>query len=118
MEGINYSLGKIRTSLGNKVDGKWIIYSSLSDLGLSAGTETINAIIHNMSAHSTLFLGPNSSYNTSEYPYAGGGIMTIHKVSPSRAVIDFTCYNHVDERWQGAYADSFFGWAKYNLNAT
>jgi hypothetical protein len=114
-------------ALDNKVEGKWTIYTSLADVGITPGTETIIDIVGAMADSSILILFVNAGTganpnNPTEYPVKTG-TLTIVKSNMARVYIDFSGSGNaivsVNERWIASYYDSasadppiFSGWKK------
>lgn len=64
-------------------------YTSLSQLGLTEGSETLSDIATNMSNNSMAILNAQSSCNVSEYP-VGYGVLTVNKLNINRVSFIFT----------------------------
>ncbi len=98
-----------------------IQYTSLEQIGLSAGTETIEAIASALPDRSTLEYEVYESNNREIYPDYGGktriGICRVVKLSDSRISFEFTIKadNHyTPKRWLGFYSKDakWIGWQR------
>ena len=71
------------------VDKNLKTYTSIAQLGLTEGSETLSDIATNMSNNSVAILNVQSSCNVSEYP-VGYGVLTVNKLNISRVSFIFT----------------------------
>ena len=104
---------------GNKVNGRWTFYSSLSDLEITIGEETIEKIVNAMVTHSTLYCVVNSatSGNADIYP-AAYGTLSIVKEEHYRVVVKYYAYLG-DVIWVGQYYDTLWkGWKQLATTET
>lgn len=81
------------------------LYSNITQIGLVAGSETIEAIAQNLPDNSILVY---PSMNTSLYP-TPSGVLFVVKWNSARTIFEYT--NILGGRWTGAYYDNVFtGW--------
>lgn len=86
-------------------------YTSLDQIGLTVGSETISAIVTNLPESSKLLVAVDSTYNTSEYPNSKGNLLmecTCSCCGRARflAVVDGT-----PKIWKGVFEEGeWLGW--------
>lgn len=88
-------------------------YADLEDIGLTAGSETIESIATALPTYSRLIVTVGSTNNTSIYPNSYFGLLTVDKTANSRIVFTFT--NNAGAQWIGVYAinssgNTWTGW--------
>lgn len=85
-------------------------YTDLSQIGITKGSETINAIATKMSSNSILMINVGSGH-ANIYPVQKG-ILTIEKVDDTRVSVKFQAFNKADT-WLGHWATgTWSGWTK------
>lgn len=97
-------------------------YTSLSQLGLKVGNETIESIINAMAENSMAIIPTNPNFNAEQYPLkgsSGGSVyatLIVHKNAGKYACLVEFIEDHDNKRWQGVYhyADyyKFTGWSR------
>lgn len=108
-ENVEQSLTNLENDL-NSLLGKTIkMYYDLPSLGLTAGSETIAAIIGAMSDKSGVLIGVGSGYNSAQYP-ASNGTLYILKRSQEFAIAFFQQVN-VNALYTGVYYKAVSGGA-------
>ena len=114
------SLLSIESTLPNKVNGQFRIYHGLSELSLTAGSETIQSIIEAMQNNSMLLMSVSSGNNTSAYPATNGTLLAV-KVTQEFAMTMFQEVN-VNSLHTGVYYKSvstsqvtWTGWRDYEV---
>ena len=91
-------------------------YTSLAQVGLSVGSETIESMAAALPAWSELRLTIGSSYNTVIYPVSYGSLIVAKYGSDaSRVIFEFTSKTS-NQRWLGVYDSTtttpLFGWVE------
>lgn len=103
--------------LSNKANGKWTFYSTLAELGIAEGNETINGIIAALPDFSSITYGTSVPFNTAQYPQPYlNGICEIVKVSSPRVFLVFTDWE--GKRHIGGYTNTFTGWQEIATTKT
>jgi hypothetical protein len=99
------------------VDG-WGLASTLDDLGLVLGTETIVSIISALPNKGIALFNVGSGYNVAQYP-ASTGSLRIFKISDTAVSIEFASGSNGADLWIGNYnGTTFSGWNKIFANAS
>lgn len=94
------------------------VYTDLSQIGLTVGSETIEAIATSLPSNSRLLLTVASTNNLSIYPNSNYGLLVVEKTVNSRILFTFT--NNQGSQWVGMYGinsadDTWTGWMQqYN----
>lgn len=88
-------------------------YADLADIGLTAGSETIESIATRLPTYSRLIVTVGSSNNSSIYPNGNFGLLTVDKSLSTRILFTFT--NNQGKQWVGVYAinssgNTWTGW--------
>ena len=89
-------------------------FTDLTQIGLTAGTETIDDIMEALPENSILQLGITDKHNTAIYPYATGNLI-IEDIYNTSATLRF--YARISSKvvrvWKGVYTnDEFSGWTR------
>lgn len=93
------------------------VFTSLEDLGLTSGTETINDIVFNLPPHSMLIFSKRGGYgNDSIYPATAGSVTITKLLNNGRVSFEF---DREDALYRGYYNDfydsaPFTGWVRMN----
>ena len=78
------------------------LYTDLSQIGLTEGSETIETIATKLPTYSRLILTVGSTNNLTIYPNSNFGLLIVEKTVNSR--VQFTFTNNQGARWIGMYA--------------
>lgn len=83
------------------------VYTDLSQIGLTIGSETIETISSKLPTYSRLVLTIGSTNNLSIYPNSNYGLLVVEKTVNSRILFTFT--NNQGSQWVGVYSISSSG---------
>lgn len=88
-------------------------YADLADIGLTVGTETIEAIATTLPTYSRLIVTVGATNNAEIYPNSNYGLLVVDKSTNTRIVFTFT--NNAGTQWIGVYAinssgNTWTGW--------
>ena len=78
------------------------MYTDLTQIGLTAGSETIATIASKLPTYSRLVLTVGSTNNASIYPDGNYGLLVVDKTVNTRIMFMFT--NNAGTQWIGTYS--------------
>ena len=93
-----HNIDKIKEDIGHRMK----TYTDLSQIGLTAGSETIETIGKGLPTYSRLTLTVGSGMNSSIYPNGNFGMLIVEKTVNSRVIFTFT--NNQGTQWLGAFS--------------
>ncbi len=104
-----HNINEMREDIGHRMK----TYTDLTQIGLTAGSETIEAIGKGLPTYSRLTLTVGSGMNSSIYPNGNFGMLIVEKTVNSRVMFTFT--NNQGTQWLGAFSytssgSSWTGW--------
>lgn len=90
------------------------LYTDLTQIGLTVGSETISDIAKNLPSNSRLVIPVGSTNNMAIYPNSNYGLLVVEKTLNTRIIFTFT--NNSGVQWIAAYAinssgDTWTDWA-------
>lgn len=106
----------VSTALAGKASAaehKMKSFTSLADIGLTAGSETIEAIVNAMPNYSTLTISTGSGNNSSTYPTSAYGQLYVEKISKECVYVRYTIKDTAAS-YYGYYSTSAAGYTNWS----